>query len=442
MKTPEIQQGTRFARRQCPVCHSDRSQLLYRQSFALLSKSSLMEGYDVVICEQCGAGFANDIPEQAVFDAYYRDLSKYEGPVGVNLPPPPVEPRFRDVAELIERFVPASDSRILEIGSAFGGLLKALRDRGFSSLLGLDPSPGCVRAALEFYDIPGVVGTIFTAPVDTGPYDFLILTGVMEHIRDLDGAIDQFRRLMPLQGRIYLEVPDASRYEARLDAPFQEFSIEHINFFSSKSLINLMQARGFRLIEAGHQIRPQHEVTCPCTYGVFEYVAESSAIVLILAWSTFSLAAQAKKRYEAMEPLNIAGMQRIHVPHDQGYAMRELVRLISAHQCTRLFTVPSILSLSLWSGTQPSTLSAGNWVNATSDEFQRELIESVSRDPQTCVVYSQKLVDDWMPLAVKDVSSKPVVRFIKEQNRPEFSAFVKPDLDYEFMVQVAPGRPR
>jgi hypothetical protein len=52
------------------------------------------------------------------------------------------------------------------------------------------------------------------------------------------------------------------------------------------------------------------------------------------------------------------------------------------------------------------------------------------------------LADDWMPLAIKDVSSKPVVRFIKEQNRPEFSAFVKPDLDYEFMVQVAPGRPR
>ena len=47
-----------------------------------------------------------------------------------------------------------------------------------------------------------------------------------------------------------------------------------------------------------------------------------------------------------------------------------------------------------------------------------------------------------MPLAIKDVSSKRVVRFIKEQNRPEFSAFVKPDLDYEYMVQVAPGRPR
>src|SRR5664279_5501191 len=124
MKTTEIQERTLIAARLCPVCHSGHSKLLYRQSFATLSRSSLMEGYDVVICERCGAGYADGIPEQAVFDAYYRDLSKYEGPVGVNLPPPPVESRFLDVAGLIERFVPASDSHILEIGSAFGGLLK------------------------------------------------------------------------------------------------------------------------------------------------------------------------------------------------------------------------------------------------------------------------------------------------------------------------------
>jgi SAM-dependent methyltransferase len=268
----------RFAARLCPVCGSMRSKLLYRQSFEQFSGASLMDGYDVVICQDCGAGFADDIPPQSAFDEYYRDLSKYEDGFTAASEPPPVEPRFRDIAGLLAKFIPTPNSRILEIGCASGGLLKALRDLGYRSLVGSDPSPGCIRAAREFYGIRGFAATVFTVPSPKEPYDFLILTGVMEHIPDLDRAVDQFRRLLRKGGRVYLEVPDASRYEPGLDAPFQEFSVEHINFFSQLSLVNLMRTRGFRLVEAGLTLRPLHEVTCPCTYGVFEHVSEPVAI--------------------------------------------------------------------------------------------------------------------------------------------------------------------
>ena len=228
-----------------------------------------MAGYDVVVCEVCGAGFANGIPPQSAFDDYYRDLSKYED-AAPRTEPPPVEPRFRDIAALIARHIPARESRVLEIGCANGGLLKALRDLGFLNLTGSDPSPACVRAAREYYGILGFPATVFSVPAPEEPYDFLILTGVLEHIPDLDRAIAQFHRLLRPGGRVYLEVPDAGRYQPSLDAPFQEFSIEHINFFSKLSLVNLMHARGFRVLEADHTVRPLHEVTCPCTYGVFE----------------------------------------------------------------------------------------------------------------------------------------------------------------------------
>lgn len=268
----------RFAARMCPICGSTRSTLLYRQFFERFSNASLMDGYNVVICQDCGAGFADDIPPQSAFDEYYRDLSKYEDEFTAANQPPPVEQRFRDIAGLLAKFIPTPDSRVLEIGCASGGLLKALQDLGFGNLLGSDPSPGCVWAAREFYGIPCFAATVFSVPSPREPYDFLILTGVMEHIPDLDLAVEQFRRLLRKGGRIYLEVPDASRYEPGLDAPFQEFSVEHINFFSQLSLVNLMHARGFRMVEAGHTVRPLHEVTCPCVYGLFEYVSETAAI--------------------------------------------------------------------------------------------------------------------------------------------------------------------
>jgi len=43
----------------------------------------------------------------------------------------------------------------------------------------------------------------------------------------------------------YIEVPDASIYYKGEDAPFQEFSPEHINFFGPDSLRNLMITNGF-----------------------------------------------------------------------------------------------------------------------------------------------------------------------------------------------------
>src|SRR5207302_9260690 len=124
-----------------------------------------------------------------------------------------------------------------------------------------------------------VPATIVTVPVSQEPYAFLILAGVMEHVRDLDAAIKHFQRLVTPGGRVYLEVPDASRYEATQDAPFQEFSVEHINFFSRKSLSNLMVARGFRVRETNYIVRPLHDVACPCVYGVFENSMQPGPIV-------------------------------------------------------------------------------------------------------------------------------------------------------------------
>jgi SAM-dependent methyltransferase len=260
--------------RPCPICGGAGSKTLYRQSFEQLSGARLLNGYVVAICESCGAGFAADIPDQCVFDDYYRDLSKYDYADHGGIEPPEAEQRFQDIAAILKDFIPAAESRILEIGSASGQLLRVLRERGYADVLGADPSPGCVRAAAALYGIPGIVGSIFDLPAPDQSYDFLILVGVMEHIRDLDRAVECFHGLLSKGGRVYLEVPDASRYVHCVDAPFQEFSMEHINFFSRISLTNLMQSRGFRTVASGHAIRPQHEVTCPATWGVFEKTSE------------------------------------------------------------------------------------------------------------------------------------------------------------------------
>ncbi len=258
------------APRHCPVCGGEESKSLFRQSFAQLSGARLLDGYEVVICADCGVGFADDIPEQHVFDEYYAELSKYDYADRGGVAPPDAERRFQDIVAILQDFIPSSDASILEIGSASGQLLKILRDRGYANVLGADPSPGCIRAAQELYGIPGIAGTVFDLHRPDPLYDFVILIGVMEHIRDVGRAVANLRRILADGGRVYLEVPDASRYSPQFDAPFQEFSVEHINFFSRLSLINLMRTHGFHAVASGEALRPQHEARCPGAWGVFE----------------------------------------------------------------------------------------------------------------------------------------------------------------------------
>ena len=64
--------------RVCPVCKGDNKSLLFRQRFTEISEASLLAGFDVVVCRNCGFCFADHFPSQVVFDLYYREMSKYE----------------------------------------------------------------------------------------------------------------------------------------------------------------------------------------------------------------------------------------------------------------------------------------------------------------------------------------------------------------------------
>jgi len=261
----------RFAARTCPVCGGLKSRLLHTQTFEQLSGVQLLDGYDLVVCQDCGTGFADHIPPQATFDAYYRDLSKYEyeyrGGQGTQYE----DTRFREAARTIIPHIPKATSPILEVGCATGHLLSVLKEQGYENVQGVDPSPGCARAARDLYGVPVQACTIFNIPRQREPFDVVLLLGVMEHICDLDPAIEAIRALLAPAGRVYLAVPDAAHFDRNQDAPFQEFSLEHLNFFSVVSLTNLMQTRGLKFLSAGSLLLEHSPGTwCASIYCVFE----------------------------------------------------------------------------------------------------------------------------------------------------------------------------
>jgi SAM-dependent methyltransferase len=266
-------------RRPCPVCGALESKHLLRQSFAQLSRAEFLDGYDVVVCATCGLGFADGIPTQKVFDAYYRDWSKYEHGSRDGRESELDERRFRDIAVTIARFIPSQSSKVLEIGCATGRLLSLLREAGYANIQGLDPSPGCAQAAWDLYAVPVFTGSLFDIPAPASSFDVVIAIGVLEHVEDLRKALEHIRAALTPNGRVYAEVPDASNLAGRPDSPYQEFSTEHINFFSTKSLTNLFRTNGFGALSTGKSVRQQHEnTTYPAAFGIY-HKSESAASI-------------------------------------------------------------------------------------------------------------------------------------------------------------------
>ena len=233
--------------RACPICRSAQSCKLYTQRFARIEGCDLLRGYDVVSCLGCGFTFADAIPPQSWFDHYYQSLSKYEDPSLTGALNAADEARFKVTAEMLSGFLPNPRSSVLDVGCATGGQLHALSVLGFQRLHGLDPSPVCARCVTSLHGIPAETGTIFDNTL-ADRYDVLIIQAVLEHVVDLEKALQCLAARVADDGLVYVHVPDATRFGERRLVPYQEFSLEHVNYFSPVSLTNLLVAAGFERV--------------------------------------------------------------------------------------------------------------------------------------------------------------------------------------------------
>jgi SAM-dependent methyltransferase len=258
-------------KRLCPVCCGTDSELISRQEFLGVTQASLLSDYEVVVCAACGCGYADGIPKQSAFDAYYQDLSKYENPHRDGSESCYDTAAYEAVADLVQQAVPSPTARIVDIGCATGGLLAAFKRRGYHNLLGVDPSPACADIAGRIHQIRVVPGTLADLPAMDAAPEFVSLSGVLEHVRDVLPALAEVRARLRSDGRVHVGVPDATRFAEWPSAPFQHFSVEHINFFSPASLANLMSMAGFRQVfEQQLEHSKSHAMVEPVIHAVFE----------------------------------------------------------------------------------------------------------------------------------------------------------------------------
>jgi len=231
--------------RDCPVCGCAQKRQLYVQNFRN-NEISLMEKYNVAVCKKCGFIYADNIPPQAEFDNYYARMSKYEFNNNSGAVPAENMAHFRKIVNFLIPHIKHPCAKILDIGCSTGALLSVLKTRGYRDLEGIDPSPSCAKAAKKIYGI-NVTSNNIASYKGKEKFGLVILSSVFEHLVDLKAPMQKIHNLLDENGLVFLEVPDTERFDKYIYPPFQQFSIEHINYFSRYSIGNLASRFSFSI---------------------------------------------------------------------------------------------------------------------------------------------------------------------------------------------------
>lgn len=230
-------------KRICEVCKGNANKPVHSQKFLLPGFRKIFT-YDVVSCEKCGFVFADNTPSQKEYDQYYKFSSKYtyhhQLPAGLKI-------IYKDIYETVSRYINGRNTRILDVGCGIGSLLHEFKNHGYNDIMGLEPSLECCKIAKEIYGINAVPGS--TSNFKTNKkFDLVMMTGVLEHVREFDQLIPPILPRLTDNGLLMILVPDAGHFNMNPKCPFDEFSFEHINYFTDKSLANLMARHGLRKI--------------------------------------------------------------------------------------------------------------------------------------------------------------------------------------------------
>ncbi len=229
----------------CEVCGSHSITVLHQQNFVLPGIEKELF-YTVVSCDQCGFVYADSIAAQSFLDSFYKSAEHHLHVFG--LPEGLSEMHGLCYDFIVENVPNITQAVILDIGSSMGHFLNLFKRNGITNVLGLEPSQSAKNMAKETYGIE-ICSSSLSEFAPNEKYSLITLSGVLEHIANLNQSIAKISELLADEGYLFLAVPDAAAFsDMPFKEPFLEFALEHINFFTKTGLNNLFSRHGFELV--------------------------------------------------------------------------------------------------------------------------------------------------------------------------------------------------
>jgi len=197
------------------------------------------------ICPKSGLVMQSPSPTPNQIQTYYETAATYINPGRDGKP-------SLEKVKVLDRMINYTISSIglipksiFQVGCSNGYTLNRFREAGATFTTGIDPSIASHDLAKRLYNIETIIGPFEDYNDKSNKYDLFILTHVLEH---LFNPIDTLRKCNDMQnddGWILIEVPLFERMD--LFGP-GIFTLEHLNYFSEKTLIETVTRSGYEVI--------------------------------------------------------------------------------------------------------------------------------------------------------------------------------------------------
>jgi SAM-dependent methyltransferase len=232
-------------------------------------------------CAACGFVQMDPVPSQEDLGNYYATNYRTGGRHGsevANVQDFPRDNLFymyrgQSIVKLLEphiaRRIGREDLRILDVGAGFGHILHAFSVRyPASKRFAVEISQVCVQHLTSL----GV--TVFQAPTEevlsrtTEKFDVIVLSHVLEHLREPHAALSLLRERLAPNGVLYIEVPHIpdEAFSHCLDHPWApRFDEPHLTFFTPTTLTTMLAARGLSVTFC-EAAGPEYATLSPISY--------------------------------------------------------------------------------------------------------------------------------------------------------------------------------
>lgn len=260
----------------CPVCNDGKkAKILNTIYLGNQEYAKLPNSYDVVCCEKCGFCYADTTATMKDYDDYYKNCNVYSScPNKMN----EKESGFDVAQEAMKKFL-SYTSKIVDIGSGSGYFeIKSMKS-GYKNVIGIDPSIESIKNLVN-KGLNGIVGNVYDEPCKElkGEIDAVFLLAVLEHLLNPKEAIKQISKYLKPSGKLFIWIPDYGNIDKNLTKQPNNFNHEHINYFSRKSLNNLLNICGFKELFCKTSICANNSLK---EYQLFSVYTHEEEIVLL-----------------------------------------------------------------------------------------------------------------------------------------------------------------
>jgi len=201
--------------------------------------------YQIVACDECGHVFSSPVLKKEIIESNYEEPS-YVLPENEDRM---LAKTMENYYKLVEDKLPRKGSA-LDIGCHIGLFLSELKKDHFDSVVGFEPSKPEYEISSKMFGNNNIHNSVYRYEVVSGQkFDLISTIHVLDHLFHPNQFLKDVRNNLADDGIFFCVTHDIeSTLSKFMKKRFPPIQTNHINFFSIKSLIKLLENNGFEVL--------------------------------------------------------------------------------------------------------------------------------------------------------------------------------------------------